>query len=98
MMDARRNATQPRCVPLRRNPPSAPHVAFTLAFRPGQRLFHRFALIISQAHLRLDALGIDLLSDLRRRRLGGDRHDLMLVRIWIVIERPLWRAFLGPDL
>src|SRR5882672_6219860 len=91
-------ATQLKCVPLRRNLPSDPHITFTLAFRPGQRLFHRFALIVSQAHLRMDGLRIDLLGDLRWRRRRGDRQDLMLVRIWIMVECPLRRAFLGPRL
>src|ERR1700674_240240 len=91
-------AAQLKCVALRRNPPSAPPVSLTLAFRPGQRLFHRFALIVSQAHLREDALRIDLLGDLRRRRRRGDRQDLMLVRIWIVVESLLRRGFFGPRL
>src|ERR1700730_4026841 len=77
---------------------SAPHVAFALAFRPSERLLHRFALMVSQAHLGQDGLRIDLLGDLRRRRRGGDRQDLMLVRIWIMKERTLRRSFLSPCL
>src|SRR6266851_4801436 len=88
-------ATQPVCVPLRRNSPSAPHIAFTLAFHPSQRLFHRLALIVSQAHFRQDGLRVDLLGDLRRRRRRGDRQGLMIVRIWIVEQRTLWRSLLG---
>jgi hypothetical protein len=51
---------------------SAPHIAFALTFRPCQRLFHRLALMVSQAHFRQDGLRIDLLGDLRRRRRRGD--------------------------
>src|SRR5216684_6240941 len=77
---------------------STAHVAFALAFRPGQRLLHRFALIVPHAHLCQNSLRIDLLGDLGRRRRRGDRQDLMVVRIWIVEERPLWRTFFGPCL
>src|ERR1700761_1267786 len=55
---------------------SASHVAFALAFRPGEGLFHRLALIISHAHLGQDGLGVDLLGDLRRCRRRGDRKLL----------------------
>src|SRR5258707_6046396 len=82
----------------RRGETSATHIALALAFSPGQRLLHRFALLISQAHFRQDGLRVDLLGDLRRRRRRGDRQDLMVVRIWIVIERPLRRAFFRPGL
>src|ERR1700730_15816220 len=77
---------------------SAPHVAFALAFRPSERLLHRFALMVSQAHLGQDGLRIDLLGDLRRRRRGGDRQDLVVIRIWVMEKRSLRRPFLRPRL
>src|ERR1700731_1293589 len=76
----------------------APHVAFALAFRPGQRLFHPFALMVSQTHLGQDGLRIDLLGDLRGCRRGGDRKLLVVIRIWVMEERTLRRPFLGPCL
>src|SRR5207248_545592 len=51
-------------------PSSAPHEAFALAFRPGERLFHRLALCVAQHHLGERRLRIDLLRDLRRGRRG----------------------------
>ena len=49
-------------------PSSGPHEAFALAFGPGERAFHLFALVVSQAHLGQRGLCVDLLRDLRRRR------------------------------
>ena len=49
-------------------------------------------------HLGLHALGVDLLRDLRRSWRRGDRQDLMVVRVGIVVERALGRPFLGPGL
>src|SRR5882724_3537662 len=81
-----------------KSPVLAPHVAFALAFRPSQRLLHRFALMVSQAHLGQDGLRIDLLGDLRRRWRGGDRKLLVVIRIWVMEKRTLRRPFLGPRL
>jgi hypothetical protein len=49
---------------------SAPHEAFALAFRPGERFFHRLALRVAQHHLGQRRLRVDLLRDLRRGRRG----------------------------
>src|SRR5262245_12137315 len=73
---------------------SGAHEPFDLGFRPGQRLFHRFALHEPHRHLGLDRLGVDLHRDLRWRGLRGDREDLVIVRVGIVIERALRRALL----
>src|ERR1700712_4368312 len=97
MMDARA-ATASTMPPTRAPPPLAPHEAFTLAFRPGQCLLHRLALVVAQAHLGESGLCVDLLGDLRGRWGRGDRHRLMLVRIRIVEERSLRRAFFRPEL
>src|SRR6185437_10170397 len=75
---------------------SAPHVAFALAFGPGQHVFHLIALIVLQAHFGLHGLGVDLLSNLGRRRRRCDRQNLMVVWIGIAEQRSLWRTFLGP--
>src|ERR1700737_2544548 len=77
---------------------SAAHEAFELAFRPGQRLLHRFALVEAHAHLGQGRLGVDLLSDLRRRRRCRDRKRLVVVWIRVMKERALRRSFLGPCL
>ena len=45
----------------------APHEAFALAFGPGECLFHRFALMVTQAHLGERGLRVDLLRNLGRR-------------------------------
>src|SRR3954451_21662222 len=63
-------------LPRRNPPPFAPHEAFTFAFRPGQRLLQRLALVVAQAHLGESGLCVDLLSDLRWRRRCGDRQGL----------------------
>src|ERR1700751_4037539 len=57
----------------RRVSKSASHEAFALAFRPGEGLFHRLALMVTQAHLGQRCLCVDLLGDLGRRRRGGNR-------------------------
>src|SRR6202041_3602718 len=75
---------------------SRPHEAFALAFRPGERLFHRFALIVTQAHFRQRGLYVDLLRDLWRRWRGRNRQLLMVIGVWIVIERTLRRPLLLP--
>src|SRR5579862_4395811 len=77
---------------------SASHEAFALTFRPGERIFHFFALRVFQAHFGQRRLGIDLLRNFRRRRRSGDRQLLLLVRIWIVVERPLRWFLLRPNL
>src|SRR6267142_2666412 len=77
---------------------SAPHEAFELAFRPGQRLLHGLALVVAQTHLGQRRPRVDLLRDLRRSRRSRNRQGLVVVRVGIVIERTLWRSFLGPCL
>ena len=77
---------------------SGPHEAFDLALGPGQRLFHRLALQVAHGHLGHDALRVDLHGDLGRRRRRGDRQDLVVVRVRVVVERALRRPFLGPGL
>ena len=48
---------------------SAPHKAFDLLFRPGDRLIDRFALLGAvRDQFRHRPLGIHLVGDLRRRR------------------------------
>ena len=74
------------------------HEAFDFARRPIQRLLHRLALEVADRHLGLDALVVDLLGDLVRRGRRGDREDLVVVRVGVVVERALRRPFLGPGL
>src|SRR3954470_7237330 len=76
MMDALGSNRVPAGLPRRNPPPLAPHEAFALAFRPGQRLLQRLALVVAQAHLGESGLCVDLLSDLRWRRRCGDRQGL----------------------
>src|SRR4029077_21138865 len=45
-----------------------------------------------------DRLGVDLESDLGRSRRRSNRQRLVIVRVWIVVERALGRPFLGPGL
>src|SRR4051794_41946179 len=75
---------------------SASHVAFALAFRPGQRLFHCFALVVAQAHLCANGLRIDLLGGLWGGRGGGGRQRLVVVRGWVVVEGSLWWGVFSP--
>src|SRR6266567_9219364 len=77
---------------------SDPHEAFALAFRPGERLFHRFALIVTQAHFRQRGLYVDLLRNLWRRRRGRNRQLLMVMGVGVVIERALRRPLFLPNL
>src|SRR6266545_4976935 len=77
---------------------SSPHEPFDFALSPGQRLFERLALHEPHHPLGLDRLGINLHRDLRRRGLGRDRENLVIVRIGIVIERALGRCLFGPHL
>src|ERR1700737_1668450 len=95
---AARPAARPIAWLPRESTASGPHEAFELAFRPGQRLLHGFALVEAHAHLGQGALGVDLLSDLRRRRRCRDRKRLVVVWIRVMEERALWRSFFGPCL
>src|SRR4051812_19607895 len=99
MVRARHHGSRPTSLlPWRYPLASTPHEAFALAFRPSERLFHRFALVVTQAHLGQGCLGIDLLGDLRRSRGCRDRQDLMLVGVRVVIEGALRRTFFLPNL
>src|SRR5690348_2184561 len=57
-------------VEVRRSLASGPHVAFELAFGPGQDLLHGLAVEVADGHLALQAGGVDLLGDLVRRGSG----------------------------
>src|SRR5215470_4262110 len=76
----------------------ASHEAFALAFRPSERLFHRFALVESQTHLCQRCLHVDLLGYLRRRWRCCNRQLLVVEWIRVVVERAFRRAFLSPGL
>src|SRR5260370_35947481 len=69
-----------------------------LAGRPVERLFHGIAAEVAHRHLGHQRLNIDLLANPVRRRGAGDRQDLVIVDIRIVVERALGRALLRPGL
>src|SRR5258706_3039653 len=72
------------------------HEALELRGRPADRLFDRLAALRAlRDELGRDGLGIDLRRDLRRRGESRDLQDLPGLG-WIVVQRALGRAFVGP--
>ena len=82
----------------RRRVASVAREALELVGRPVERLFHGLAAEVAHRHLGHQRLNVDLLADLVRRRRAGERQDLVIVDIRIVVERALGRALLGPGL
>src|SRR6185295_2269324 len=74
------------------------HEAFELRDRPVQYLLDGLAALrVLGDHLGRDRLRVDLHRDFRRRRERRHRKDLARLGR-VVVERALWRAFLGPGL
>jgi hypothetical protein len=76
---------------------SVAHEAFEFPGCPVQRLFHCLALEMAHRHLGLQRLDGDRFAELVRCRRAGDRQDLVVVGIGIVIERARRRPLKGPS-
>src|SRR6476646_165839 len=71
------------------------HEPFDFVRSPSEGLLEWLALEVANRHLGLYTLVVDLLGDLVRRGRRGDREDLVIVRVGIVVERALRRLRLG---
>ena len=65
---------------------SPPHEAFALAFRPRERLLHRFAPRVAETHLGHRRLRVDLLRNVWWGWPSRDCQLLMVVGVRVMIE------------